>query len=316
MKRVLAAILAIMMVLSMAGCGAKNNEPVYDGPELVRNPQIDLGENLPFFVLTGEYMKDEITEAMTSEGVVESYTALSPKVESLCIYKIPANGGTIMDRMNAESELYSLDEQQLYFQELDTLIEPNDYHYGYYMAYREAEDGTPFYAKNYIFLDGSDYVKIEFKVPAYEVSFDELNVKLNIPYGMSETEIPEELDLLGNSVCCFMGEEEDNYPDIAAYAWAAEGKDIKAALKWYEDTFEVKVQYFYNVTLADGNKQDCVYLVYYNEVDGVKYEYETILTVVSDTYVQFTFRTEFVEDVITVQQMSVAPIMWSIDKKN
>ena len=312
MKRVLAVIMALSMIVTFAACGSKNNEPVWEGPELVRNPQIDLGDNLPSFVLTGEYQKDEMTEALAAEGVVVSYTALSPKVESLCVYNIPANGGTIMDRMNAENELYGLEEQQLYFQEFDTLIEPNDYHYGYYMAYREAADGTPIYTKNYIFLDGGNFVKVEFKIPAYEVGFEELRVKMALPYGMDESDIPEEVNEDGAAIACFTGEKDDNYAQVTAYALPTEGKDLKSRLKFFEDQYEVKVQYFYSYPIS-GKEQECVYIVFLGQQDGVDYQYESILTIIDDNYVEFCYGTEYEEGKITAQQMSVAPMMWGID---
>ncbi len=314
MKRVLAFLLVIIMIFGLAACGG-NKGPVYDGPELLRYPQIDLGENLPSFVLGGEYYKEEITEEQAASGLVDSYTALSTKVESLNIYRVPNNHASIMDRMTYEEGLYGYQDQQLIFAEFDTLIEPNDYHYGYYMAYVDGAEGeNPYYLRNYIFLDGDDFVKAEFKVPAFQYTLEEkdINIGIWLPYAMTDAEITDEELEAGIVLDRFA--DDEYYSTFTAKTWAASGAALETALLQLRQQYDVRVEYSYDYPISDTESQKCVYLKYYETIDNVVYMHESVLTIANDTFVEFAFKAPADEATGLQQQMSTVPMMWSMDK--
>ncbi len=313
MKKLISLALAIVMLFSFAACEDKNtNEDVIPvDPNAVVNPQIDLGEDLPSFVLTGEYHKDDVAENQAKEGLVESYTAISEKLESLCVYRVPSNNASIMDRMTYEEYLYGYEEQELMFAEFDTLIEPNDYHYGYYIAYEDGENGeNPYYLRNYIFLDGNEFVKATFKVPACEVAVVEYNVVTWIPFGLEQLYVTDEQK--EDNVLVAFGENED-YSDFIIRGWNTEGKDLNAGVKEISAKHDVKVQNFYDYPLANGKSQSCVYLKYYDTVEDVEYMSESILTISKDKYIELCFTAPSNEETGLKKQMSSIPMMWSID---
>ena len=316
MKKVLAALLALAMILSFAACGNKdqgNGEPVWDGPELVRNPQIDLGENLPSFVMTGEYCKEEISEEQAAEGLIEYYTALNPKVNSLCVYRVPNNHASIMNRMEYEEYYYHYEEQQLTFAEFDALVEPNDYHYGYYVALEEGtEESDPNYLINYIFLDGEDFVKVVFVVPAYAVQFEELGIQFWVPYEMDQVE-ETEAEIENGILCKFECDSDKEFANTSAYVWDATGKDLSGLIPWYGERYDVTVQYFYDYPVSESQIQKCLYLKFFETVDGVRYMDESFVTIIDGTALEINFKAPEEEALGLKQQMSVAPMMWSIE---
>ena len=314
MKKFISVVLALVMLLSFAACGDKNTneDPLPVDPDALINPQIDLGENLPSFVLTGEYHKDEVTEEQAKEGIIESYTATSEKLESLTVYRVPSNNASIMDRMTYEEWLNGYEPQELMFAEFDTLIEPNDYHYGYYIAYEDGEGGSdPYYLRNYIFLDGDEFVKATFKVPACNVEIVDYNIVTWIPYGLEQIYVTDE-EREDNVLCAF-GDNE-NYADFKIRAWDNEGKALKDALPGIEEKHDVRAEYFYDYPLANGNKQSCVYLKYYDEVEGVSYMTESVFTLVKDRYIELSFTSPAEEKDGLKKQMSAIAMMWSIDQ--
>ena len=310
MKKVLAVLLAFAMILSFAACGNKEEEVEPTPENVVSNPQINLGENLPSFVLAGDYSKEELTEEQTAAGITEYYKALSDKASSLCVYRVPFNNATIMGRMSYEEYLYHYEEQQLLFAEFDTLIEPNDYHYGYYMSLREGENGEdPCYLQEYIFLDGEEFVKAEFIIPAYSVQLNEYGVQYWLPFEMERQELTDEDRDLG-CLCKFSCEEE--LADTGVYRWDATG-DLSTEAKKFSELYDVRAEYYYDYPSADGKTQKCVYMVYYETVDGVQYKDESIVTIVDGKVIEFNFMYPADEATGLKKEISAAPMIWSIE---
>ena len=275
LKTLFFAAICLVMVFSLAACGEK--ETASDGDaaaDVMTDPVVSFGENLPSWQLSGDYVKGEITEDLAEKGIFDLYVPANDEDNViLALYHVDKDGHTIQDCIKNDIETYVPKGEPVKGGEYDEWEEPGDYHFGYYVFYDSKSYDKPCYIMDYIFEDGDQFVYAEYIIPVQTVEIGEDGAFINLPYDMVETEISAEAADAG-CVGSYKDPNGDN-ANVETYIWdtdAATGEELLAgALEECEGKCEVVDSGTYDFVGVDGNTYEGCYIEFMASYDGVKY---------------------------------------------
>ena len=308
MKKIIAIILCLAMVLGFAACGKKKTPEVPEVPEVVDNPGLQLTENLPIISLFGKY---EANYEETAKGwdILYAFNGLE-NADYLGVTVLgKADKGDALKAVAEKEAKARYEEQALVVAEGDSLFSTGDVPYAYFVSFEGEKYDAPAYAKHYFVADAGQVFELEFYIETEVKMVADGKLGGCFPLDFKAAESYElKVDGPKERYTSINGD----FANLDVYIDDAKGITMDQLVKGLKEDYKPDYIEQYTADLANGAKQECVYFNFHSNRDGRAYVNYSIMTIDDGKLLCLNFW-QFEEEANPITSASIPAFAWSFD---